>query len=100
MADVLKVSLEELHAAANRFKSRQIVFQTAYRTMYDAVSSLNDEDSKQFIPQFESIYKSLSQNVENMIEAVDELLREPDESPEFELFPIWSGLDEDFSPFA
>ena len=106
MADVLKVTPEELQAAASQFKTQQAVLQTAYLTMSDAVRSLdttwNGEASEQFKSQFDSMYKNLSQTEEKMTDAVDELLKAHDiyEEAENAIKGQVSALSEGTSPFA
>ncbi len=79
MADVLKVTPEELQATANQFKGYQGNLQTAYLQMSDAVRSLdtswNGEANEQFKAQFDAMYKNLSQTEQKMTDAVDELMK-------------------------
>ena len=106
MADVLKVTPEELQNAANQFKSQQAALQTAYLTMSDAVRSLdttwNGEASEQFKSQFDAMYKNLSQTEEKMTDAIDELLKAHDiyEEAENAIKSQVGSLDEGTSPFA
>ena len=106
MADVLKVTPQELQNTASNFKSSQQKMQTAYLTMSDAVRSLdttwNGEASEQFKAQFDSMYKNLSQTEQKMTDAIDELLKAQDlyESVENELKSMAASLDEGTSPFA
>lgn len=106
MADVLKVTPEELQATANQFKSYQANLQTAYLTMSDAVRSLdtswNGDASEQFKAQFDAMYKNLSQTEQKMADAIDELLKAHDiyEEAESAIKSQVSALDEGTSPFA
>ena len=106
MADVLKVTPEELQATANQFKSFQQNMQTAYLQMSDAVRSLdttwNGDASEQFKAQFDGMYKNLSQTEQKMTDAVDELLKAFDIYTEAEnnIKSQVDALDEGTSPFA
>lgn len=77
MADVLKVTPEELRTAANTFKSKKEQMQTAYGEMQKANNTLdtswNGQASDAFKTQFESMYKNLSQAEQKMSDAVEEL---------------------------
>ena len=106
MADVLKVTPEELQATANQFKSFQQNMQTAYLTMSDAVRSLdttwNGDASEQFKAQFDGMYKNLSQTEQKMGDAIDELLKAHDIYQEAEnaIKGQVDALDTGTSPFA
>ena len=106
MADVLKVTPEELQNTANQFKGYQGNLQTAYLQMSDAVRSLdttwNGEASEQFKSQFESMYKNLEQTEQKMTDAIDELLKAHDIYQEAEnaIKGQVDALDEGTSPFA
>ncbi len=106
MADVLKVTPEELQATANQFKTYQSNLQTAYLTMSDAVRSLdsswNGEANEQFKAQFDAMYKNLSQTEEKMADAIDELLKAFDIYTEAEdaIKGQIDTLEEGTSPFA
>ncbi len=106
MADILKVTPEELQATANQFKSYQSNLQTAYLTMSDAVRSLdttwNGEASEQFKAQFDAMYKNLSQTEEKMNDAIEELLQAHDIYQEAEdaIKGQVDTLEEGTSPFA
>ena len=106
MADVLKVTPEELISTASSFKSSQQQMQTAYLTMSDAVRSLdttwNGDASEQFKAQFDAMYKNLSQTEQKMTDAVDELLKAADlyQQVEDSIKSAVSGLEEGTSPFA
>ena len=106
MADVLKVTPEELQSTANQFKTYQSNLQTAYLQMSDAVRSLdttwNGEASEQFKTQFDAMYKNLSQTEQKMGDAIDELLKAFDIYTEAEnsIKSQVDALDEGTSPFA
>ena len=106
MADVLKVTPEELQNTANQFKSYQQTLQTAYLQMSNAVRSLdttwNGEASEQFKTQFDSMYKNLEQTEQKMTDAVDELMKAFDIYTEAEnsIKGQIDTLDEGTSPFA
>ena len=106
MADVLKVTPEELQNTANQFKSYQQTLQTAYLQMSNAVRSLdttwNGEASEQFKTQFDSMYKNLEQTEQKMTDAVDELMKAFDIYTEAEnsIKGQIDTLDEGTSPFT
>ena len=106
MADVLKVTPEELQNTANQFKSYQQSLQTAYLKMSDAVRNLdttwNGEASEQFKTQFDNMYKNLSQTEQKMADAIDELLKAHDIYQEAEnaIKGQVDALEEGTSPFA
>ncbi len=106
MANVLKVTPEELQNTANQFKSYQQTLQTAYLQMSNAVRSLdttwNGEASEQFKTQFDSMYKNLEQTEQKMTDAVDELMKAFDIYTEAEnsIKGQIDTLDEGTSPFT
>ena len=106
MADVLKVTPEELRNTASQFKTYQGNLQTAYLQMSDAVRSLdttwNGDASEQFKAQFDAMYKNLSQTEQKMTDAVDELTKAAGvyEEVENSIKSMASALDEGTSPFA
>ncbi len=61
MADVLKVTPEELVSAASTFRTQQQAMQTAYLQMSDAVRTLdttwNGDASESFKTQFDAMYR-------------------------------------------
>ena len=106
MADVLKVTPDELRNAATQFKTYQGQMQTAYLTMSDAVRSLdttwNGDASEQFKAQFDAMYKNLSQTEEKMTDAIDELTKAAGVYDEVEasIKGQVEALEEGTSPFA
>jgi len=106
MADVLKVTPEELRNTATQFKANQQKMQTAYLQMSDAVRSLdttwNGEANEQFKTQFENMYKNLSQTEQKMEDAVDELTKAAGIYEEVEngLKSLAQSLEVGTSPFA
>ena len=106
MANVLKVTPEELRNTASQFKTYQGNLQTAYLQMSDAVRSLdttwNGEASEQFKNQFEAMYKNLSQTEQKMADAIDELTKAAGiyEEVENSIKGQVDALEEGTSPFA
>ena len=106
MADILKVTPEELQSTASQFKTYQSNLQIAYLTMSDAVRSLSTTwtgtASSQFSSQFESMYKNLSQTEDKMNDAIDELLKAYDifQETEDSIKGQVEALEEGTSPFA
>ncbi len=106
MADILKVTPEELQATAGQFKSNQQSMQVAYLTMSDAVRTLGTtwtgEASSAFQQQFEAMYKNLSLTEEKMADAIDELMKANEIYTEAEnsIKGQIESLEEGTSPFA
>ena len=106
MADVLKVTPEELKSTASQFKTYQGNMQTAYTAMSTAVNNLGStwtgEASQQFKTQFESLYKNRAQSEQKMADAVDELTKAAGvyEEVENSIKSAVSQLDVGTSPFA
>ncbi len=106
MADVLKVTPEELVNTANQFKTNLTNMQNAYLQMSNAVraldSSWNGEANEQFKAQFDAMYKNLQQTEQKMGDAIDELLKAHDIYQEAEnaIKGQVDALDEGTSPFA
>ena len=106
MADVLKVTPEELQSTANQFKNYQNELKIAYLTMSNSVRTLdgtwNGEASEQFKSQFDSMYKNLEQTEQKMTDAIDELLKAHDIYQEAEnaIKGQVDALDVGTSPFA
>ena len=106
MADVLKVTPEELRNTASQFKTYQGNMQTAYLQMSDAVRTLdgtwNGDASEQFKAQFDSMYNNLKQTEDKMADAIDELMKAFDIYTEAEnnIKAQVDALDEGTSPFA
>ena len=106
MADVLKVTPEELRNTASQFKTYQGNMQTAYLQMSDAVRTLdgtwNGDASEQFKTQFDNMYKNLSQTEDKMNDAVDELTKAAGiyEQVENSNKSQMASLDVGTSPFA
>ena len=106
MADVLKVTPEELRNTASQFKTYQGNMQTAYLQMSDAVRTLdgtwNGDASEQFKAQFDSMYKNLSQTEQKMADAVDELTKAAGvyEEVENSIKGMADALEVGTSPFA
>ena len=106
MADVLKVTPEELQSTANQFKNYQNELKIAYLTMSNSVRTLdgtwNGEASEQFKTQFDNMYKNLSQTEDKMNDAVDELTKAAGiyEQVENSNKSQMASLDVGTSPFA
>lgn len=105
MADIIKVSVEELRSAADKFSSCQQELQTAYLTMSNAVRALDgsyDGDaSEAFKAQFDAMYKNIEQTQAKVQDAVDEVKKAAGiyEETEKALEGQFSGLDTGTSPF-
>ena len=106
MADVLKVTPEELRTTATQFKTNMQKMQVAYLQMSDAVRNLdtswNGEASEQFKEQFKNMYDNLSKSEQKMTDAADELTRAAGIYDEVEnsIKSQVSALDIGTSPFA
>lgn len=105
MADIIKVSAEELRSAAGKFSNCQQELQTAYLTMSNAVRALDgsyDGDaSEAFKAQFDAMYKNIEQTEAKVQDAVDEVKQAADIYDEVEnkLSGEFTGLDTGTSPF-
>jgi WXG100 family type VII secretion target len=105
MADIIKVSTEELRSAANKFSTCQQELQTAYLTMSNAVRALDgsyDGDaSEAFKAQFDAMYKNIEQTQDKVQDAVDELKKAADIYDEVEqtLAGTFNSLDTGTTPF-
>lgn len=106
MADIIKVSVEEMRAAVGSFKSCQAELENAYLTMSNAVrtvdTSWNGEASEAFKSQFDALYKNIEQTEAKVQDAIDEVSQAAEiyESAESSLESAFGGLDVGSSPFA
>lgn len=105
MADIIKVSPEEMRAAVSTFKSRQTELQTAYLNMSNAVRAVdatwNGEASESFKNQFNEMYKNIEQTETKVQDAIDEVSKAAAifEETEKKLESTIGALDTGESPF-
>lgn len=105
MADIIKVSVEEMRAAVNSFKSCQNELENAYLTMSNAVrtvdSTWNGDASEAFKNQFDALYKNIEQTEAKVQDAIDEVSKAAElyEEAETNLESTFGGLDVGTSPF-
>ena len=105
MADVLKVSVEEMRTAVNSFKSQQNELKTAYLTMSNAIrkvdSSYDGDASEALKSQFDAMYKNIEQTEQKMQDAIDEVTKAAEiyEEAENSISQSFSSLDTGTSPF-
>lgn len=106
MADILKVSPEQLVATASKFKSEMQNMQVAHMKMSEAIRSLDGTwdggASEQFKASFDAMYNNLKMTDEKMTDAVEELLKANElfEQYEQQNQQIAASLEEGTSPFA
>jgi WXG100 family type VII secretion target len=105
MADIVKVSTEELRNTAGKFSTCQQELQTAYLTMSNAVrvldGSYDGEASEAFKNQFGEMYKNIEQTEAKVQDAVDDLKKAANlyDENEREVAGIFDALDTGTSPF-
>lgn len=77
MADIIRVSTEEIREAVSRYETCKAQLQTAYLQMSNAVrvvdGSWNGDASEAFKARFNEMYKNLEQTEAKVQDAVDEL---------------------------
>lgn len=106
MADVIKVSTQELINAVSNFKTQQMQLQNAYLLMYRNIHGLDGkyvgDASEALKDQFEQMYKNIEQTEAKVQDAVDELQKTADIVDEVEanLQSAFRGLDTGTDPFS
>lgn len=79
MADIIKVSGEELRATVAKYNTQKAQLQTAYLQMSNAVrtvdGSWNGDASEAFKAQFDQLYKNIEQTEAKVQDAVDEMTK-------------------------
>lgn len=106
MAEIIKVSVEEMRSAVSTFNSCKTELQNAYLTMSNAVrtvdSSWNGDASEAFKAQFDAMYKNIEQTELKVQDAVDEITKAADiyEEAETSLEGAIGQLDTGTSPFV
>lgn len=105
MADIIKVSSEEMRAAVSAFKNCQQELENAYLNMSNAVrvvdGTWNGEASEAFKSQFDAMYKNIEQTEAKVQDAIDEVSKAAEIYDEAEqaLENTFSALDVGTSPF-
>ncbi len=106
MADIIKVSEEQLLSTATKYTACKQELQTAYLTMSNAVRALDgsyDGDaSEAFKAQFDAMYKNIEQTEHKAQDAVDELQKAAQlyVTSEEALKAAFGALDVGTNPFA
>lgn len=77
MADIIRVSTEELNTAASKYGNCKLRFQNAYLQMSNAVrvvdTSWNGDASEAFKAKFDQMYKNIELTEQKVKDAEDEL---------------------------
>ena len=79
MADIIRVSTEELRDAVGKFNTNKQQLQMAYLQMSNAVRTVdttwNGDASEAFKAQFDQMYKNIQETEAKVQDAIDELTR-------------------------
>ena len=106
MADIIKVSTDELISAVNRFTTQKTQLQNAYLLMYRNIHGLDGsytgDASEALKQQFEQMYKNIEMTEQKVQDAVDELTKTADivNQVESSLQSAFNSLDTGTSPFS
>jgi len=106
MADVIKVSTEELISAVNKYSTQKTQLQNAYLLMYRNIHGLDGvyvgDASEALKQQFEQMYKNIEQTEAKVQDSIDELTKTADIVNEVEagLQSAFSSLDTGTDPFS
>ena len=106
MADVIKVSTEELISAVNKYSSTKTQLENAYLQMYRNVHGLDGsyigDASEALKSQFEQMYKNIEQTEAKVEDAIEELTKTADIVNEVEdgLKAAFQNLDVGTDPFS
>ena len=106
MADIIKVSTQELTNAVNKYTNQKMQLQNAYLRMYRELHRLDGsyqgDASEALKNQFEQMYKNLEQTENKVHDAIDEMTKTANIVDEVEagLQAAFSGLDTGSDPFS
>ena len=106
MADVIKVSTEELISAVNKYSSTKSQLENAYLQMYRNVHGLDGsyigDASEALKNQFEQMYKNIEQTEAKVQDAVDEMTRAAEIYDEIEQMnqSTFANLEVGTDPFS
>lgn len=106
MADIIKVSTDELISAVNKYSTQKTQLQNAYLLMYRNIHGLDGvyigDASEALKQQFEQMYKNIEQTETKVQDAIEELTKTADIINEVEsgLQSAFGGLDTGTDPFS
>ena len=106
MADIIKVSTEELISAVNKYSTQKTQLQNAYLLMYRNIHGLDGvyvgDASEALKQQFEQMYKNIEQTEAKVQDAIEELTKTADIVNEVEagLQSAFGSLDTGTDPFS
>ena len=106
MADIIKVSTEELINTVTQFKNHQMQLQNAYLQMYRNIHGLDGsyrgDASEALKNQFEQMYKNIEQTEAKVQDAVEEMTKTAEIVDEVEagLQSAFGSLDTGTDPFS
>ena len=106
MADIIKVSTEELISAVNKYSTQKTQLQNAYLLMYRNIHGLDGvyvgDASEALKQQFEQMYKKLEHTEAKVQDAIEELTKTADIVNEVEsgLQAAFDNLDTGTDPFS
>ncbi len=106
MAEMIKVSTEEMQSTLNAYNTQKASQTTAYESMKNTISGLSGdwqgEASNTFQNQFQQFYTNIAMSEAKMQDAVDELAKSADlyQTAENETKGDAGSLDVGRSPFA
>jgi WXG100 family type VII secretion target len=106
MADIIRVSTDQLREAVSKYNTCKGQLQTAYLQMSNAVrtvdSSWNGDASEAFKAQFDQMYKNIEQTEAKVQDAVDEMTKAAEIYDEIEQAnqTTFANLDVGTDPFS
>lgn len=106
MADIIKVSTDELISAVNKYSTQKTQLQNAYLLMYRNIHGLDGvyvgDASEALKQQFEQMYKNIEQTEAKVQDAIEELTKTAEVVNEVEagLQSAFGSLDTGTDPFS
>lgn len=106
MADVIKVSTEELRSAVNKYTTQKTQLQNAYLLMYRNIHGLDGvyvgDASEALKRQFDQMYKNIEQTEAKVQDAIEEMAKTADIVDEVEagLQSAFGNLETGTDPFS
>ena len=106
MADIIKVSTQELNNAVSKYANQKMQLQNAYLRMYRELHGLDGkyvgDASEALKQQFEQMYKNIEQTEAKVQDAIDEMTKTAEIVDEVEagLQSAFNSLDTGTDPFS
>ena len=102
MADIIKVSTDELISAVNKYSTQKTQLQNAYLLMYRNIHGLVGDASEALKRQFEQMYKNIEQTEAKVQDAIEEMTKTAEIVNEVEsgLQSAFGSLDTGTDPFS